>query len=257
LCQQLPTSNWLAKRLVFLLRKPVLKRKQTPIDATVNGVNFRLEPKSNLSDKRLLCTPSLLDGRERAYFEQHMAQQGVLLDIGANIGGYGLLLAAARPDIRVLAVEADPLMADRLRRHVRFSQLDNRCEVIEAAATPESCKVDLFVDSVNRGRNSLLAHEQRQDQCAGSIQVDGMTLLAIMDQYQVDAAALLKMDIEGYEFPVLQAFFQQAEKSRWPHYIQLEQHRKEALNDAVNIAIKQGYQPVFRTRMNVILQKPD
>jgi len=255
LCQKIPTHFWLGKRLAFILRKPVLLRKQSPVDTVVQNVCFRLEPKNNLSDKRLLCTPSLLDGIERNFFAQNLPQHALVLDIGANIGGYGLLLAAARSDITLIAVEADPLMAQRLSRHIEFSHLEDRCTVVEAAATPTTETVELFVDEVNRGCNSLVAEGEYSERRGDSIQVQGLTLLDIMAQSNQTKVNLLKMDIEGYELPVLEAFFLQAEADCWPDYIQLEQYRKEAFNPAVKIALEKGYEITFQTRMNVVLKK--
>ena len=261
ICQRIPTQTWLGKRLAFILRKPVLLRKQSPVDTIVQNVCFRLEPKNNLSDKRLLCTPSLLDGIERNFFAQNLPPQALVLDIGANIGGYGLLLAAARPDISLIAVEADPLMAKRLSRHIEFSHLEGRCTVVEAAATPATGTVELFVDTVNRGCSSLVAvgkdedKGERSERTGDSILVQGLTLLDIMGQCNQAKVNLLKMDIEGYEFPVLEAFLQQAESDSWPDYIQLEQYRKQTFNPAVKIALEKGYEITFQTRMNVVLKK--
>ena len=43
---------------------------------------------------------------------------GVFLDVGANIGAIALPIAATRPDVRVICVEAAPQVASVLRRNV-------------------------------------------------------------------------------------------------------------------------------------------
>lgn len=249
-CQHLRTEG-ASKRLAFALRKPVLWAAGETVDADVLGARFRLLPRTNLSDKRLLCTPSLLDGIERAFLVEHIPQGGMLLDVGANIGGYGLLVAAAREDMRVVTVEADPVMAARLRANIRFSGLDARVVPEEAAATPDGGTVTLRIDEKNRGKNSVSI--EREVSGAGSISVPGLTLRQLIERHGGRCDAL-KMDIEGYEFPVLQAFVADAPRTLWPRFVQIEQHRKEPLNDAVRLLLAEGYRELMRTRMNVILE---
>lgn len=259
ICQFIPTGSWLGKRLAFLIRKPVLLRNQSPIDTLSHGVKFRLFPKQNLSDKRLLCTPDLLDGIERDYFAKTLIQNACILDVGANIGGYGLLLAASRPDIKVFCVEADPALAQRLNQHIAFNSFENRCHCLELAVSPNIGTVKLYLDDINQGRNSLVkafvTNDQNSHPPSLSISVPSRPLEEIMKEQEISHIDLLKMDIEGYEFPVLEHFFKSAEPLNWPSFIQLEQHRNMDDNEAILLAMKNGYQKIFQTRMNVILKR--
>ena len=251
-CQAIP-ANWLGKRISFLLRKPVLLSRKGPIDANVQGARFRLQVGDNLSDKRLLCTPGLLDGRERHFLSGVLDREAWLLDIGANIGGYALLMAAVRPDLNILAVEPDPNLFSRLKKNLHLSGFEERVRLLQAAVTGISGPVTLQRDAVNRGKNAIVDPGVPSLPATDAIEVRGMTLLEIMNANHIQRPAAVKLDIEGHELPVLQSFFGQAEKSRWPKLIQLEQHRKHALNEAANLVLEQGYRLVLRTRMNVVL----
>lgn len=250
-CQRLPVHG-IGKRLAFVLRKPVLWAAGETVDADVQGARFRLKPRTNLSDKRLLCTPALLDGVERDFLAEKLPPGSLLLDVGANIGGYGLLVAAARPDMRVVTVEADPVMAARLRANIAFSGFaGGRVALVEAAATPEPGTVTLRIDEKNRGKNSVSTASDVSG--TGTLAVPGLTLRQIIETHGGRCDAL-KMDIEGYEFPVLQAFIAGAPRDMWPRYVQIEQHRKEPYNDAINLLLASGYRDLMQTRMNVILE---
>ncbi len=254
-CHKLPAHTWLGKRLAFLLRKPVLMRKQSPIDVKVEGVKFRLFPKGNLSDKRLLTMPDLLDGQERRFLASVLSEGGTVLDIGANIGGYGLLLAGARQDLRLIAVEAHPGLASRLQQHIEFNQLQSRCQCLQLAANTVNSTVKLYLDDVNQGCNSLLEGGEHPERVSRSIDVEGLTISGIMELAEADNIDLLKMDIEGFEFPVLENFFKVAKEEWWPAYLQLEQHKGAEQAPAVSMALSKGYHKVLQTRMNVILQR--
>jgi FkbM family methyltransferase len=248
----LPVNNWLGKRLIFIIRKPILKRRQSLVDIEIDGLKLRLKPRGNLSDKRLLTTPDMLDGAERAFFESVLQPAAVVLDIGANIGGYGLLLVNSRSDLKLVAVEAHPGLAARLQQHIDFNQMNSRCFCMQVAASPNSQKVQLFIDEENQGQNSLLQDGQNRGE---HIDVQGVTISEILSSCGIERADLLKMDIEGYEFPVLEQFFKSADKSFWPTYIQLEHEGGAGNNEAARLALLNGYREVLRTRMNVILKK--
>lgn len=250
LCQKIPT-NGLGRRLVFLLRKPVLALKRDVVDIAVLGVNFRLYPSTNLSDKRLLCTPGMLDGVERDFFARELPSDSWLIDIGANIGGYALQLAGQREDLRIHCVEPDPEMASRLRSNIAFNAFESRIAVSEVAMAPESGEVTLYLDAANRGKNSLLQQSGEQGE---SVSVPALTLEQLLEKSGAQGDIALKMDIEGFEHDVLAVYVANVPEGRWPRWVQLEQYRKEPLNQSVELLLAQGYQIRMRTRMNVILE---
>ena len=252
-CQRVPV-NGVTKRLLFALRKPVLLLGGSPIDAGVKGARFRLYPRQNLSDKRLLCTPDQLDGVERRLLAEKLPPGSCLIDLGANIGGYCLLLAAARKDLRVVAVEADPELAQRLDDNLRFSGFADRVKALNLAVADRPGQLLLQRDSVNRGKNTVVAVSDVAGSPAETVEIDALPLLEILDQQGIVRPGAVKMDLEGFEYKVLSGFFAQAPKERWPVYLQLEQHRKEVFNPAVELALSQGYRLLKRTRMNVLLE---
>jgi len=252
LCQMLP-GNGFGKKIAFLARKPVLKLNADPMDVCVNGLRLRLYPSANLSDKRLLSTPFLLDGVERQHLVELLPPNARVVDVGANVGGYSILLLQERPDLQVLAIEADPGLAARLSDNLKLNDLQNHCTVRQLAITGKSETVRLYRDHENQGKNSLQRDETEGPE-SDAIDVPGQPLLEVLDQAQIDRADLVKMDIEGYELPVLQAFLETAPSNRWPRYFQIEQYRNEELNPAVKLCLKRGYQILLRTRMNIILE---
>ncbi|WP_232302593.1 tRNA1(Val) (adenine(37)-N6)-methyltransferase [Elstera litoralis] len=67
----------------------------------------------------------------------------VLLDLGCGVGAASLCLLARRPDVAVIGVEIDPLLAELARQNAalngfsdRFTVIDGAAEVLTAQALP-------------------------------------------------------------------------------------------------------------------------
>lgn len=252
LCWKMP-DNWFGRRIVFLLRKPVLWIVDGPVDCTVEGASFRLSPSGNLSDKRLLCTPKMLDGAERSFLAGVIPKGGWVIDAGANIGGYSLLLAAVRPDLQILAIEADGNLADRMRSNVDYSSMSSHITVVNCAVTEVDGPVLLCRDSVNLGKNKIetsVSTGKNKD-----LEVQGYSLLSLLNQYGIERPDAIKLDIEGHEFAVMNGFFSAAPQVRWPEYIQLEQYRKAEDSPAARLVMQYGYSACLKSRMNVIYRR--
>ena len=115
------------------------------------------------------------------------------IDVGAHIGS--LISATLRHcrDVRVIAIEAVPEKADRLRR--RFPRV-----LVHACAVAESSgEVSFFVDTRQSGYSSLRASQETPH--SREIRVPLHTLDELVSSDDVD---VIKIDVEGAELRVLQ-----------------------------------------------------
>ena len=62
------------------------------IDYELYGWNFRFFPVENSGDRKAVLTPDGFDQRECSLIVEHLAQDGLFLDIGSNIGVYSFIL---------------------------------------------------------------------------------------------------------------------------------------------------------------------
>ena len=121
---------------------------------------------------------ALLDGRDLR-----------ILDLGANVGLFGAFAAGRWPHAHVTAVEPDPANLAVLRRCVRLSGRRSAWEVVEAAAAAADGTV-----AFQGGGESLSRIEPG---AAGRVAaIDVLPLL--------DGVDMLKMDIEGGEWAILE-----------------------------------------------------
>ena len=137
----------------------------------------------------------------------------VVLDVGANIGWYSLLIEKlARVPLDILALEPDPDNFALLAENVR----NNGCRMvtpIQAAAGPEPTRQLLYrYAKGNAGRHSLLPiHE------GIPVSVDTLRLDQVWQQrgFGSRVLRLIKIDVEGYELQALQGAGQLLARCQW------------------------------------------
>lgn len=125
-----------------------------------------------------------------------------VIDLGAHRGEFAQAALRVLEPRRVLLVEADPELADGLRR--RYAG-DARCEVAQVAVTDQSGPIQLRINE-HRDSTSILpitAEAERQFELdmkeLRQVEVPGVTLDELFEQRSIDRVGLLKVDIQGAE----------------------------------------------------------
>ncbi|HEY1689725.1 MAG TPA: FkbM family methyltransferase [Solirubrobacteraceae bacterium] len=113
------------------------------------------------------------------------------LDLGANVGLWGLWLQGRFRVEHVTAVEPDLENATKHLRQIALNRLEGSWELQRAAATCSEQKVAFTVGRATTGH----IVEQAQP---GTAEVDGLDIFSMLE-----GVDLLKIDIEGAEWPIL------------------------------------------------------
>ncbi|MCW9059561.1 MAG: FkbM family methyltransferase [Gammaproteobacteria bacterium] len=249
--QSLP-ANWFGRRAALLLRKCVLKGGPRVIDADVEGLHYRLHMRDNVSERKYLFMPQFFDVYERRLLRESLRPGDVFVDIGANAGIYSLAAAAAVGSTgRVLAVEPNPRMVERLTLNLSLNGFLDRAILEQAAVSDRPGQFELTLDDTNLGGASLL---NRGSGASLKVRCELLTdLLARHDITRIDA---LKIDIEGAEDRALAPFFATAPEALHPRIIIIENSTQDWQQDLPAIFIAAGYRLLRQTRMNLVYQKP-
>lgn len=119
-----------------------------------------------------------------------LPQSPRVVDLGANIGLFGAWILGRFPEATILAVEADPANAAIHRRTIDANGLGERWELVEgfAAVTPGSVRFAVGMHSTSRAAES---------------EDEGLEVPAIDVLPDLEAADILKIDIEGAEWELL------------------------------------------------------
>jgi FkbM family methyltransferase len=215
-----------------------------PIDWQVGGAAFRLHLAGNGTDIGLLLKPDF-DRAEIAFLAE-AARGSVFVDVGANVGAYALLVAAAAErKCRVVAVEPLPAVAAQLRANIAATGLQN-VAVLEHAVGETEGHVSLAVNEANLGASSV---------GRGGTTVRLRPLLDALREADVDAIGAMKIDVEGYEDRVLVPFMQSAPRTMWPCRIVIEHlQRSDWQTDCISMLSQHGYAAVGMTRSNTLFE---
>lgn len=245
------------KRLAHVLRRLFIWTHRDPVDAEIDGFRMRVSLRGNVSERRYFFTPHWVDPVERGFIEARMPAGGRFVDVGANAGIYSLWAArAGGPGARVLAIEANPAMADRLAFNLTASGLADRVTIARKAVGEETGTATLTLDARNLGGSSLRA--ATVSATGETVTVPMQPLAEIVRDAGLATIDILKIDIEGWEPQALLPFFATADQALWPRHLIVEHSPQLWDQDLGATLVDLGYAQVARGRGNVILSlEPD
>ena len=123
------------------------------------------------------------------------------LDVGANVGVH-TLIASQRVGRTgcVIAVEPNPPVCQRLQANLRLNRITNVLPVgCALGETPLRGQLAVLPDHFNQGLSSLVAKYPESE----TVEVDVVTGDSLLATHAECAIALIKIDTEGFEVPVL------------------------------------------------------
>ncbi|MDD5382427.1 MAG: FkbM family methyltransferase [Candidatus Margulisbacteria bacterium] len=136
-------------------------------------------------------------------FINRFDSNSVLVDLGANRGEFSRLMSERYPFSKVVMVEANPDLAQELKTN--FNQ--ERFQVINAAVGPESrSSVKFHISNDPEASSIIKSFSEMEVGARKEVEVQMVTLEDIFSACGLKQIALLKMDLEGAEWDVLDRF---------------------------------------------------
>jgi FkbM family methyltransferase len=252
--QRLP-CNWPGQRFSGWLRFLLQSTSSRPIDTTVLGQRMRLHLADNACERRLMVTPQFFDPDELEILRRLVRPGFQFVDLGANVGTYSIFVARlAGPTGRVLAIEPQASLLERLRENIALNNLDIMVAPVAVADREEI--IDFAVDLNNLGFTSLnLDRKGRGERRV--IRLPVRKLLGLVQAHGFERIDALKADIEGAEDLALIPFIEEAPRTLWPKLVIMENSAREWRRDCVAFLKERGYALVRgRGQSNVVLRMP-
>ncbi len=138
-----------------------------------------------------------------AFGEEVIIEDGdVVVDVGGHIGTFVLPLANKYPNLRLLAIEANPRNVLLLRKSVKANNMDN-VEIIQGAVSNTKGEI-----TFNLGLTSTTGFLDGIDffmrsKGSDTVTVPAYTITDILKERAIESCKILKMDIEGAEYLAL------------------------------------------------------
>ena len=231
------------------LQKRWIRKFGSVVDVERRGVRYRLDLSNNVTDSKILLSSAFYDQVE---IEAICAgSRGVFVDVGANIGYYGLMCAAAGFS-KVLAIEANPAVIPRLTFNVQANPWHAAVTIVPTCVGDGSQVPFCFAGDFGSARISTHASPANTP----PMMLDSKPLAKMLAENGIPEIDAMKIDIEGYEDRALMPFFAQTPKTLWPRVLVIETcHRQEWQQDVIAHMLQSGYRVSGETRANLILKK--
>ena len=176
---------------------------------------------------------------------------GVALDIGANVGWHTLLMArSAGASGRILAAEANPSVRERLDGNLKLNRF-RQVEVIPYAVAAREGSAEFWgpaADAAGSGDGHMVP--DGTPGLKGVIRVETRSVDSICERALVERVDLIKIDVEGYEWPVLQGAETTIAKFR-PHIV-FEYNAEYAARGGGDVKLLAAFFEKHRYRLSAI-----
>lgn len=142
------------------------------------------------------------------------------VDAGSNLGLYSLAVTGQCKGVRSISIEPDPYSQNKIIQNIQINKelVQDRITVLPCALDIEQRKVTLQVnDSGNRGGSSIcLAQNHWANGQVLELEVETVAFKDLAKNFLNKSRWVLKLDIEGYEYPILHSIFNDCYPESWP-----------------------------------------
>ncbi|MCA9034528.1 MAG: FkbM family methyltransferase [Planctomycetaceae bacterium] len=203
-------------------------------------------------DSRLQAVVDELRGQSRISIaiRTFLNEGDTFLDIGANHGSYSILAASILKGTgRIVAFEPFLKLAECVEKSLTLSS-HNCWDVMRIALSDKAGTCQFYFDSTGSGTGSVFGNFS--DNAKHSCTVEMTPLDSITEQLRVVGSVLIKLDVEGSEFNVLNGA--RGLLRRFRPTIILETNPESAsaaghsLSDLVQLLAEEGYTDFIDTR---------
>lgn len=185
--------QWFCSRVLARLHFPGFARRVMKPRDLMHPVNVEMRPSS---DEYVFN--QIFIRHEYAPLCERVPDPKFILDLGANVGYASALFASRYPQARILALEPDPRNFELCRRNL--APYGDRIKLLNGAVWPCCSRLALSHEFGNG-----LATQVKAAGTGGKADVEAWDIQTLLDFAQMEAADIVKIDIEGTEAALFSA----------------------------------------------------
>lgn len=181
-------------RLVRLLCGPLLRKAK---DITIPGklnLHYLLPNLQEIIGFEIFAD-GIYEKETSDLIISRLPENGVLIDIGANIGSIALPVCRQRKDVHVVCIEGSPRVFGYLEKNVSLNGVKNCLLFNNIISDKSGDLINFYSPDELFGKGSMAPVFTDQAEQVNSVTLDGIVELASLQR--VD---FIKIDIEGFEY---------------------------------------------------------
>jgi FkbM family methyltransferase len=133
------------------------------------------------------------------FFIKNIPQNGIFIDVGANIGAISVMIAKQRPDITIYAFEAAPFVYKYLKNNIEINNLKNVFCYNKAVHLENNIELPFYSPQDKNGKGSFSDVFTKDAVMVKTINLDNF-----FEENNIKPDAI-KVDVEGYEKLIFQS----------------------------------------------------
>lgn len=181
----------------FLFKKVIQQQQNVKIEGKWACTYFLPNIKESIAYE--IFINGVYEKKTIEFLNKNLPENGVLLDLGCNIGAIAIPLCKRRKDITVIGVEASPFVYSYLEKNIEINELCNFKIIPGALLDISGVSLQFYSPQDKFGKGSFTNNFD-----GNPINVISKTLDDIVDENKLERVDVIKMDVEGYEAKVLQ-----------------------------------------------------
>ena len=196
--------NFFSKMQIFFNSRKIFKNWHIYPKVYYNLINDEyviFETKTNLKIKirtdstDLMALTNVWMINEYSIEDFQIAQNDTIIDIGAHIGLFSLLVSQYCKTGKILSFEPMRENFDLLVSNLELNRIDNVFP-FNVAVSKNSGKLNLFLNS-DQSAHSIFSESSK------SVTVESISLQKIFEENKISSCKLLKLDCEGAEYDII------------------------------------------------------
>jgi len=214
------------------------------VNVNLNGILLSLP----LVMDYLVFVKSDWELEEKEFMQKISKNDGIILDIGSNIGYYTTMLAKENVNSRIISVEASPTIFKILKENCNANKLQNIIFYNNAVTDKDDIEINFY----NRDQLSTTDKQTLEDWLVpeNDIKIEKtktITIDTLLEREQVNKVLLLKVDIEGGEVLALTGAKSSLEQKKVQNMM-IEYHSYSNRDYIENLLKELGYKITLHER---------